>query len=271
MAGFRVVHAPGHARGEVIFFRDSDRVAICGDVVRNMSYLTGLPGVKEPPDEFTYDPAENRRSIRKLAALEPVPDPPRPRPGGHRHGRLHALRRRAARGLPAGRLRRSLGRRFLDLQEREVDNGFDRKRGIDASYLTHQAVSYLVPQVLHSGSQRSAHRYSIHGSSPWRSKSLDRTTLREMTPPNFPSAAGRTMRAPLLLAIERRVASMRGVITCAAASYSPSQKNSRARANESAYSGAIRSVEKNSTSSARVGRPWTATDSSSIGATRRRP
>jgi hydroxyacylglutathione hydrolase len=71
VAGFRVVHAPGHAPGEVIFFRDSDRVAICGDVVRNMSYLTGLPGVRQPPDEMTYDPAENRRSIQKLAALEP--------------------------------------------------------------------------------------------------------------------------------------------------------------------------------------------------------
>jgi glyoxylase-like metal-dependent hydrolase (beta-lactamase superfamily II) len=71
VAGFRVVHAPGHARGEVIFFRDSDRVAICGDVIRNMSYATGLPGVKEPPEIFTYDPAENRRSIRKLADLNP--------------------------------------------------------------------------------------------------------------------------------------------------------------------------------------------------------
>ncbi len=71
VAGFRVVHAPGHARGEVIFFRDSDRVAICGDVIRNMSYATGLPGIKEPPEIFTADPTENRRSIRKLAALEP--------------------------------------------------------------------------------------------------------------------------------------------------------------------------------------------------------
>jgi glyoxylase-like metal-dependent hydrolase (beta-lactamase superfamily II) len=71
VAGFRVIHAPGHAEGEVIFFRDSDRVAICGDVVRNMSYLTGLPGIRQPPDEMTYDPPENRRSIQKLAALEP--------------------------------------------------------------------------------------------------------------------------------------------------------------------------------------------------------
>jgi hydroxyacylglutathione hydrolase len=71
VAGFRVVHAPGHARGEVIFFRERDRVAICGDVIRNMSYATGLPGIKEPPPIFTYDMAENRRSIRKLAALNP--------------------------------------------------------------------------------------------------------------------------------------------------------------------------------------------------------
>ena len=71
VAGFRVVHAPGHARGEVIYFRDADRVAICGDVIRNMSYATGLPGIKEPPQIFTYDMAENRRSIRKLAGLDP--------------------------------------------------------------------------------------------------------------------------------------------------------------------------------------------------------
>lgn len=72
VAGFRVVHAPGHARGEVIYFRESDRVAICGDVIRHMSYATGRPMLAEPPEIFTYDPAENRRSIRKLAELEPA-------------------------------------------------------------------------------------------------------------------------------------------------------------------------------------------------------
>jgi hydroxyacylglutathione hydrolase len=72
VAGFRVIHAPGHARGEVIYFRDSDRVAICGDVVRHMSYATGRPMLAEPPEIFTYDPAENRRSIRKLAELNPT-------------------------------------------------------------------------------------------------------------------------------------------------------------------------------------------------------
>jgi hydroxyacylglutathione hydrolase len=71
VAGFRVVHTPGHSRGHVMFFRESDRVVICGDVIRNMSYATGLPGIKEPPGIFTYDPPENRRSIRRLAELNP--------------------------------------------------------------------------------------------------------------------------------------------------------------------------------------------------------
>ena len=71
VAGFRVVHAPGHAPGEVIFFRDSDRVAICGDVIRNITYVTTRTKLAEPPAELTPDPAENRRSIRKLAALNP--------------------------------------------------------------------------------------------------------------------------------------------------------------------------------------------------------
>lgn len=71
VAGFRVVHAPGHARGEVVFFRDSDRVAICGDMIRNISYLTLRARLDEPPADLTPDPAENRRSIRKLADLNP--------------------------------------------------------------------------------------------------------------------------------------------------------------------------------------------------------
>ena len=55
----------------MIFFRDSDRVAICGDVIRNITYVTMRTKLAEPPDELTPDPAENRRSIRKLAALNP--------------------------------------------------------------------------------------------------------------------------------------------------------------------------------------------------------
>jgi len=72
VAGFRVVHAPGHAPGEVIFFRDSDRVAICGDVIRNITYVSLRTRLAEPPDDLTPDPPENRRSIRKLADLNPA-------------------------------------------------------------------------------------------------------------------------------------------------------------------------------------------------------
>jgi hydroxyacylglutathione hydrolase len=71
IAGFRVIHAPGHSPGEVVFFRDSDRVAICGDVIRNLNYLTLRRELREPPEAFNTDTAQNRESIRKLAALEP--------------------------------------------------------------------------------------------------------------------------------------------------------------------------------------------------------
>lgn len=72
VAGFRVIHAPGHALGEVIFWRESDRVAICGDVIRNISYVTMRARLDEPPVDLTPNPAENRRSIRKLADLNPL-------------------------------------------------------------------------------------------------------------------------------------------------------------------------------------------------------
>jgi hydroxyacylglutathione hydrolase len=71
VAGMRVVHAPGHTPGSVIFFRESDRVAIAGDVLNGMDVATGIRGLREPKGLFTLDPEENRRSIRKLAALEP--------------------------------------------------------------------------------------------------------------------------------------------------------------------------------------------------------
>ncbi len=94
IAGFEVIHAPGHARGEVIFWREADRVAICGDVVRNMSYWTTLAGVREPPDIFTYDIEENRRSIRKLADLRPEITLPGHGPEIRGHQSIEALAQR---------------------------------------------------------------------------------------------------------------------------------------------------------------------------------
>ena len=73
VAGFRVVHTPGHARGHVVYFRESD----AGDDLRRRDpqhELRDGPArvTRRTPEMFTYDPAENRRSIRKLAALEPT-------------------------------------------------------------------------------------------------------------------------------------------------------------------------------------------------------
>jgi hydroxyacylglutathione hydrolase len=71
LAGFRVIDVPGHSPGHVAFWRESDRVLILGDVLNNVDIRTGIPGLHEPPWFLTADPAENRRSARKLAPLEP--------------------------------------------------------------------------------------------------------------------------------------------------------------------------------------------------------
>jgi hydroxyacylglutathione hydrolase len=70
-SGFTVLDTPGHSPGHVSFWREADRTLICGDVFFNMHLLTTIPGLRQPPGLFTPDPEENRRSERKLAALEP--------------------------------------------------------------------------------------------------------------------------------------------------------------------------------------------------------
>ncbi len=71
VAGFTVLETPGHSHGHVAFWRESDRVLILGDVLNNMNVNTGIPGLHEPPEMFTADPARNRESARRLAALRP--------------------------------------------------------------------------------------------------------------------------------------------------------------------------------------------------------
>jgi hydroxyacylglutathione hydrolase len=72
VAGFTVLDTPGHSGGHVTFWRESDRVAVIGDVMNGMNLVTGRPGLREPPAVFTPDPARNRESIRRVAALEPA-------------------------------------------------------------------------------------------------------------------------------------------------------------------------------------------------------
>lgn len=72
VGGFTVLETPGHSPGHLAFWRESDRVLVLGDVVFGMNPITGIPGMRPPFDFFTVDPAENRRSAQKLAALEPA-------------------------------------------------------------------------------------------------------------------------------------------------------------------------------------------------------
>lgn len=71
VASFKVIDTPGHSAGHVAFWRESDRVLVLGDVLNSADVYTLIPGLRTPKDYFTPDPAENRRSARKLALLEP--------------------------------------------------------------------------------------------------------------------------------------------------------------------------------------------------------
>jgi hydroxyacylglutathione hydrolase len=71
VASFRVIDVPGHSAGHIAFWRESDGVLVLGDVLNSADVYTLLPGLRQPKDYFTPDPAENRRSARKLAQLEP--------------------------------------------------------------------------------------------------------------------------------------------------------------------------------------------------------
>jgi len=68
---FVVLETPGHSDGHVVFWDDRDGILILGDVLRNLSYATLRPGLREPPTAFTPDPGQNRTSARRLVGLRP--------------------------------------------------------------------------------------------------------------------------------------------------------------------------------------------------------
>jgi hydroxyacylglutathione hydrolase len=69
VGGFRVVHAPGHTGGHVIYFRESDRVAVIGDLFNTMAMWSRRQRLSEPPAHVSVDPRENRQSILRLLDL----------------------------------------------------------------------------------------------------------------------------------------------------------------------------------------------------------
>ena len=68
---FRVLDAPGHTPGHIALWRQADGVLVAGDVFTAMGMLTTRRGIFAPPGPVNFDTAENRRSMRKLADLEP--------------------------------------------------------------------------------------------------------------------------------------------------------------------------------------------------------
>ncbi|HEY8583340.1 MAG TPA: ester cyclase [Capillimicrobium sp.] len=73
VAGFRVVHLPGHAPGLIGLWRESDRLALVSDCFYTLDPQTGRHGhPRVPHAAFNLDTEQARASIRKLAALEPA-------------------------------------------------------------------------------------------------------------------------------------------------------------------------------------------------------
>jgi hydroxyacylglutathione hydrolase len=68
---FTVIETPGHTAGHLSFWREADRTLVLGDVLSNLNIYTGFVMLREPERFFTLDPAQNRRSARKLSELEP--------------------------------------------------------------------------------------------------------------------------------------------------------------------------------------------------------
>ena len=76
VAGFEVVHFPGHAPGLIGLWRESDRVALVSDTV----YLVDSARMKPLPEgeasvphpAWAWDHQKAKASVRKLAELHPV-------------------------------------------------------------------------------------------------------------------------------------------------------------------------------------------------------
>jgi hydroxyacylglutathione hydrolase len=77
VAGFEVVHFPGHAPGLIGLWRASDRLALVSDTIYQVDSmrLRGLPDDERPVvphPVWAWDYPASIESVRKLAALEPA-------------------------------------------------------------------------------------------------------------------------------------------------------------------------------------------------------
>ena len=71
VGGFEVLEVPGHSPGAVAFWREGDRVLVCGDVVANFGVHPTRPRLVLAPAVLSSDYQQNRRSAARLAELRP--------------------------------------------------------------------------------------------------------------------------------------------------------------------------------------------------------
>jgi hydroxyacylglutathione hydrolase len=76
VAGFQVLHFPGHARGLIGLWRESDRVALVSDVIYLLDSVRFKPlppgEASVPHPAWAWDHAKAKESVRRLAALDPA-------------------------------------------------------------------------------------------------------------------------------------------------------------------------------------------------------
>lgn len=73
VAGFDVVHFPGHAPGLIGLWRERDRLALVSDTFYTLDPETGRKGAARVPHRaFNKDTEQARQSIEKLAGLDPA-------------------------------------------------------------------------------------------------------------------------------------------------------------------------------------------------------
>ena len=78
LPGWRWLHVPGHAPGQLAFFRDDDRTLIGADAFATCRHdsipavLLGQPKISRAGTPFNYDWEASRQSVQTLADLAPL-------------------------------------------------------------------------------------------------------------------------------------------------------------------------------------------------------
>jgi glyoxylase-like metal-dependent hydrolase (beta-lactamase superfamily II) len=72
VAGFEVVHLPGHAPGLIALWRASDRLALSTDAFYTLDMMGRDCAPQLPLAGYNLDTEQARASLRKLAALDPA-------------------------------------------------------------------------------------------------------------------------------------------------------------------------------------------------------